>query len=480
MESPAAYSEGAGDGDGGSDGRTSNIDAPHEFEVEFPPTGPLGITFEWAVDSTTLFSGGNGSTPVATPRATSPLDSSTLPPIDSSPSLAPKDGAIHPPGLSPPLPHSLRILSFPRLPPQEAQRTGTTTDDAIANASTRDGETESRDRTGGGDSSSFHQPRRASDDETHPRQEENARGAVIPREGASNADDRTSSSNKIDSKMVEEEEQGGVERFGPVAGRDVLRLGDILVEVNGNPVAGPAARDAGVLCFEDAVGVVAATARIEEQGGAGEGPRPRRRIFKFRREAPQERPVSASSPQMLEGEWVRGMSGPASASKPPSSSEGSAKLDAPNNTRSNELGVTAARPLAPKSSWSTLYPVLKLKGWGRGLAAGRLTVSNITRGANEEQGSGRLELSSSNPLSSRSRASEASSADMDDLSARISWQPRGSTSSIGSDASFASSVSSKARGTSRRRKRGRGRKGRNGTSVVSVTSAADRIKADAR
>ncbi len=491
MESPTAYSQGTGGGDGGRDGRNSNIDAPHEFEVEFPPTGPLGITFEWAVDSTTPFSGGNGRTPpVVTPRATSPLDSSTLPPIGSSPSSASKDRAIHRPGLPPPrqpppLPHSLRILSFPRLPPQETQKTGITTNDTGANASTRDGETESSDRTGGGDRRSLHQSPRASDNETHPRRQENAQGADVPREGASNANDQTSPPNKIDSKTVEAEEQGGVERFGPVAGREVLRLGDILVEVNGNPVAGPAARDAGVLCFEDAVGVVAATATMKKQGGGGEGPPLQHRIFKFRREAPQAPPASASSatspssPQVLEGEWVRGMSGPASASKSPSSG-GGGERDTPSMTGSSELGPTAARPLAPKSSWSTLYPVLKLKGWGRGLAAGRLTVSNIARGANEEQGTDRLRLSSSSLLSSRSRGSEASSADMDDLSAKFSWHSRGSTSSIGSDASFASSVSSKARGTSRRRKRGRERKGRNGSSVVSVTSAADRIKADAR
>ena len=489
MDPTTAYSQDTGGGDGDGDGRSFSIDAPHEFEVEFPPTGPLGITFEWAADSTAMFRAGDGSTTVTTPRTAPPLDPSTLPPIGSSPSSAPKDRAIHPlgPPSPPSLPHSLRILSFPRLPPKESLGSGTTIDETGANISTRDDETGSRDRTGRDDTGSLHELPRASSDEIPTHQQKNTQSAAGPSEGASNANDQISFPSESISPPAGVGQHGDVEAFGPVAGRDILRPGDILVEVNGNPVAGPAARIAGVLCFEDAVGVVAATASTGEQKHSEDGSRQRRRVLKFRREALQQRAASSSNtasprpPQVQEGGWVEGMSSSASGSTPPPPAAG-VERDAPNATEASGLGVNATGSLAPKSSWSTLYPVLKLKGWGRarGLAAGGLTVSDNPRGASEKEGMDRLRLSSLNHLSSRSGVSGAGSGDIDELSAQTSWRSRGSCSSIGSDASFASSASSKAKGPSRRRKRGKGQKGRNGSSVVSTISAADRIKADAR
>lgn len=93
------------------------------FDVEFPPNGPLGITFEWAVDPAARWYG-DGGTPVASPR-TPPLGASTLPPISPSPTSKPTGHAAPPlelpvgPAL---LPHALRIQSFPALQPLESPR----------------------------------------------------------------------------------------------------------------------------------------------------------------------------------------------------------------------------------------------------------------------------------------------------------------------------------------------------------------------
>eukprot|EP00752_Nemacystus_decipiens_P018220 g16349.t1 len=127
--------------------------------------------------------------------------------------------------------------------------------------------------------------------------------------------------------------------------------------------------------------------------------------------------------------------------------------------------TTPAAPTPPRSSWSTLYPVLKLKGWGRahGSAAGGRTPR------------GKAGTGFSAPLSSRLRGSDASSVGMDNFSVQYSSRSRGS------DASVISNTSSKASGTVRRGKRVRERKGRTGgSSVFSASSAAARIKAEAK
>lgn len=284
---------------------------------------------------------------------------------------------------------------------------------------------------------------------------------------------------------------GGAERFGPVAGRDVLRAGDILVAVNGSPVAGPAARDAGIMRFEDVVGVVAAATATNARAQSADEPQPKRpRVLKFRREVRQQRTTSPAiidpSPRRnapLKGGWVKGMSGSESASRSLPSG-GGAERDTTNSVTASDVGVNAAATAAtassqPRSSWSTPYPVLKLKGWGRapGLAKGGRTAQDNAQGKNREQGGSGF----SAPLSSRLRGSDASSVGMDNLSAQFSSRSRVSRSSRGSDASFISNTSSKASGASRSRKRGRERKGRaGGSSVISATSTAARIKADAK
>lgn len=145
-EPATEHPQALGDEGGGSGGSSSGVDLPRVFEVEFPPTGPLGITFEWAVDPRALWYG-DGGTPATSPR-TPPLGSSTLPPISPSPSSATKSRAAHP--LEPPvgpavLPHALRIQSFPDLPPLVTPRSstpeaGTTTTAGGDNKITADGE----------------------------------------------------------------------------------------------------------------------------------------------------------------------------------------------------------------------------------------------------------------------------------------------------------------------------------------------------
>ena len=135
---------------GGIGGENYGVDGIRVFEVEFPPTGPLGITFEWAADPEAR-SHGDGGTPVTSPR-THPLGSSTLPPISPSPSSARAGHADHP--LRPPvgpalLPHALRIQSFPDLPPIETSTpsatagAGTTTTAGEESEASIDGETKS-------------------------------------------------------------------------------------------------------------------------------------------------------------------------------------------------------------------------------------------------------------------------------------------------------------------------------------------------
>lgn len=127
---------------GGSGGNIHGVDAPRVFEVEFPPTGPLGITFEWAADPGALRCG-DGSTPAASPR-TPRFRSSTLPPISPSPSSTPKGRAAHP--LEPParpglLLHALRVQSFPELPSMETNtRAGTTITEGGEGKTSTDGE----------------------------------------------------------------------------------------------------------------------------------------------------------------------------------------------------------------------------------------------------------------------------------------------------------------------------------------------------
>lgn len=338
-------------------------------------------------------------------------------------------------------------------------------------------------------------------------QEENTNSAIVPCTGVSPCtgfssagaeQPSSSSSNKTGEAkrpcVATTEPPGGVERFGPVAGRDVLRAGDVLVAVNGNPVAGPAARDAGITCFEDVVGVVAAATTTNAQAQSTERPqRQRPRVFHFRRESRQQRScspavvASTSPPRNVpsKGGLVKGMSGSEPASRS-SSSGAAAERDTTNLVAASDVGVDAApgagagaAPPPPKASWSTLYPVLKLKGWGRahGLAAGGRTAGNDVQGTSRENaGTG-----FSARLSSRLRGSDARSVDMDNFSAQFSSRSRVSASSRGSDASFKSNVSSKAGGALRGRKRGRERKGRaGGSSVVSASSAAVRIKAEAK
>ena len=502
-EPPSGRPQAPGDESGRDGGNSCGVDAPRVFEVEFPPTGPLGITFEWAADPAALWSG-DGGTSEASPR-TPPLGPSTLPPISPSPSLAPTSRTTH--QLEPPVgqslvPHALRIQSFPVVPPLEI-----TPRSATAGAETTYTEGGAGQTSANGElkhtvviqrsKESLSYPRtqhlweRASCDVPTTYKTRRVGGCSFTDFKSTDAEQPSLSKSKSAGRAkrphsATAEPLDDAERYGPVAGRDVLRAGDVLVAVNGNPVAGPAARNAGITCFEDVVGVVAAaTTTSAEAQSTEKTQRKRPRVLSFRREGRQQRPSSpavvapTSPPRNVpsRGGWVKGMSGSQSASIP-SSSGAAAEQDATNLVSGSDIGDGAttgagAALVPPKPGWSTLYPVLKLKGWSQAhdqAVRGR-TARDKGQGASKENaGSGFFA-----PLSSRLSGSDASSVDMDSFSAQFSSRSRGS------EASFVSNTTSKPGGALRKGKRGRERKGKaGGGSVFSASSAAARIKAEAK
>ena len=273
-----------------------------EFEISFPPNGPLGITFEWAVDpagwpividsekldivdpvtagfrprttageislptaprgilqrprSATLpdnrrelsftrtVACSGGSTPTL-PRISLPL--AALPALPTSSTTKSTESLV---------PHVLRIRSFPSFfsgSPTLAER-NSPTPNPVADGSS-------------------------------------AAGAVVEHKRSINAQGPTKEKQPADRPAAETESR---RTTGPSAGRDILCVGDVLVQVNGKPVAGPAARRAGILSFQDAVNVVAAVTEMKEDGG-GRGPR----ILKFRRAAQSSLPPSRHPPAFV-------------------------------------------------------------------------------------------------------------------------------------------------------------------------------------
>ncbi|CAN0023331.1 unnamed protein product, partial [Ectocarpus sp. 12 AP-2014] len=278
-----------------------------------------------------------------------------------------------------------------------------------------------------------------------------------------------------------------------------LRPGDILVEVNGMPVAGAAARDAGIVSFEDAVGVVAAATAARSptpkaHGQLDAAARQRPRVLKFRREGRGQRPSSASVTLLLpsprdpsKGGWVNGISGGGSAGSKSSSGTVTEQDTTDSSSRSargveskigNPADPSESMSSSSRSSRSPLRPVLQVKGVGQvpHMAAGDPGGKN--KGGDWIGGKGRGEI----PLaSSRSRASDTSSVNMDGLSALSSLRSRSSARSKGSESSFNSRTTSKTGGVSRSRKRGgkeRQAGGRSG--VFQSTSTAERVKVEAR
>lgn len=258
------------------------------FEVTFKSAGPLGITFEWAADTTSWPAAGNASSPhsaqslaVAAPPsggsllprrtktktslllssepdvrsasggrnltnvnslhasptsdfrrpslATSPLSSrtvqpSTLPALSSSSSSAASSSILDSYKCSQ---YALRIQSFPALPggatsstllPASVEHTATLGTDKAANPLT------CAEKSSG-------------------KQHDIGSGS----EGTSEVDGPKGASSS---------------GSGPTA--ELLRLGDILVAVNGTPVAGPDARRAGITSFEDVVKIVAGAVNTKE------------------------------------------------------------------------------------------------------------------------------------------------------------------------------------------------------------------------
>ncbi|CAM9998277.1 unnamed protein product [Ectocarpus fasciculatus] len=549
------HAPGGGSGEGSGEGSASS-DKPHIFEVTFPPTGPLGITFEWAVDRTAAVrparpptsqtvdddedvtsrrragpeSAGILGSPsvgcgqeepadvaVVIPGATV-LGSSTLPPIRSSPSSVPKENAARladaPSAPVVPLPYALRIQRFPLLPPQETtsprleRARPTTPETGHDTAPNSSGERQSLAATGGGgeellrDRLRLPSGRRLSQEHD---QTKSGLPSTDTRDGTVNESlpDKSHSTPSVTNLNGATRESagrlGGAEAFGPAAGRELLRPGDILVEVNGVPVAGAAARDAGIVSFEDAVGVVAAATAArspttEAHGQLDAGARQRPRVLKFRREARGQRPSSASATLPLpsprapsKGGWVNGISGGDSAGSRSSSgtaveqgTSGSSSRSArgPESKTGNPAGASDSMSASPRSRRSPLHPVLQVKGVGQvpHMAAGELGDKNTAGGWVGEKGGGDLPLASS-----RSRVSDESSVDMDGLSELSSLRSRGSARSKGSESSFNSRATSRTGGVPRSRKRGgkeRQPGGRSG--VFPSTSTAERIKAEAR
>lgn len=548
------HAPGGGSG-GGSGVGSASSDEPHIFEVMFPTTGPLGITFEWAVDHTAAVrpalpptsqtrdddedatrrhqadqdSAGILGSPsivcereepadvaVVTPRATV-LGSSTLPPIRSSPSSAPKENAARPadaPSAPVPLPYALRIQRFPLLPPQETSsprlaRARPTTTETGHDTVPHSGEGQPLAATGGSGEELLRDRLRAPSGRRLPQEHDRTKSGLPSTDTGNSAVngsllDKSHSmpavTNLNGAKTETAERQGGAEAFGPAAGRELLRLGDILVEVNGIPVAGAAARDAGIVSFEDAVGVVAAatparspTTEAHRQLDAGARQRPR--VLKFRREAPGQRPSSASATHLLsspkapsKGGWVNGVSGGGPA-RSRSSSGTATEKDTTTDSSSRSAGGLASKvgnsadasdslSSSSRSSRSPRHPVLQVKGVGQvpHMAAGEHGDKNTAGGWLGGKGGGEMPLASS-----RSRVSDASSVDMDGLSALSSLRPRGSATSKGSESSFNSRATSRTGGVPRSRKRGgkeRQAGGRSG--VFPSTSTAERIKAEAR
>lgn len=226
-------------------------------------------------------------------------------------------------------------------------------------------------------------------------------------------------------------------RTGLAAARDVLRIGDILVEVNGNPVAGPAARCAGITTFQDAVKVVAdaATDAVPRTGAAERG-----RLFTFKRVMwpasslpPPTAPLLLLPPAVLTlkgkviGEGSEGL-------------ENNSQQSVPSVPGESGPGNEATSGATPRASKSRVQPrVPQLQGLTRSSGSERMAG-----------GSGR-------------RVSSA-------LGSSRMMSPLGSDRSLGGFSAVGG----------RNRKEGSRSRARGDASVFSASSAAERLKADAR
>lgn len=297
------------------------------FEVSFPPSGPLGITFEWAVDSMAwemvtdgeaLKSGGlataglrplfktNGTTLPKTPRTISqrPRSAVLLSTRDELRSMRPADFSggsnptmprnFFPPVTLPPLakspqvdltgsfiPHALRIQSL-SLSSMEIPQSN-------ARIRTTQNYTEVKSVAAGG----LVEATRS-----------NAQQESIEEKQSV---DRTTTTSISRERVDKTPDPTSI----PSMGHGVLCVGDVLIAVNGKPVAGPTARVAGILSFQDAVDAVAKV--VEGRGVAeGEGVCRGQRILRFRRAARSTPPSSRAPNPIVESpgktEYVRGLS----------------------------------------------------------------------------------------------------------------------------------------------------------------------------
>lgn len=298
------------------------------FEVSFPPTGPLGITFEWAVDPSaramvkdgeTLNSGGlataglrprcktSATTLPRTPRTISqrPRSAELLSTRDGLRSIR---SAEFFGGSNPTTPR--KVLPPVTLPPLARPPTVDLTGSFVPHAL----------RIQSLSLSSMEIPwsnARFRTTQNHAEVESVAVGGLIKATRTNDKQESIEEKLSVDrasttSTSREKADKTPATTSVPSTGHDILCVGDVLIAVNDKPVAGPAARVAGILSFQDAVDTVAEV--VEGRTVAeGEGVHRGQRILKFRRAArstpPSSRvPISLVQPSG-KTEYVRGLSG---------------------------------------------------------------------------------------------------------------------------------------------------------------------------
>lgn len=212
----------------------------HVFDVVFKPTGPLGITFEWVKDSTAC---------TESPAS----DEGPAPMVE----ISPRDGTQHSY-----LGTSIPPSAFPAHTRYSFRPTVSERCEAIDSLIQVEHEP-STSSTQSPIRSSFSSPLASTPKGYHAlriKSFPNLPDEVLAPSGVTQATD--------DAKSVLRSKIGDVGQgdasHEQAEGRELLRHGDVLVAVNGTPLAGRAARLAGIKSFEQAVELLRASSRCTE------------------------------------------------------------------------------------------------------------------------------------------------------------------------------------------------------------------------